>query len=354
MDRLFDTLQARLGGHPLGEALARWRAFNFRGHLIAIAGALFALIVGVALLVAMLSRPAVQVSPSDLARLSGLATQGRISGEQAVELSVLLQQRVFAEASAMPTGSRPTMSSEPLEDSARATFADAAAQLLQDPSAAVRTATLEAATPETRHAGLDKLWEIADDESPSSGAIYRYCGALGALMDYPLTQTALERARAFNPQDRRVWLLLGARYARNGNARAAEGATLVGEGLSAAAHGEASVAVGTLERALSFLADAEAKAFVLGQLGDAAAKRDDWAAAERRYRAALELHVRTNDLAGLAIDAPKLARAQAQLGDGDEACATLRAALRAGAETVAGPVEKACPAAPASQGQDRN
>jgi tetratricopeptide (TPR) repeat protein len=282
---------------------------------------------------------------SNLGRLLDIASHGKVSGEQAVQLSKGLQLRAFADLAAPAS----TMSDQPeivsaseLDESARATFSDAAAQLLQDPNPAVRAATVEASLPATRQAGLDKLWDLAEEGSRSSGAIYRYTGAIGALGDDARTQEALERARDANPQDRRLWRLLSAQYAKNKEIKAAEGAALVGEGLTAAASGEADRATETLESALPLLAQASARAFVLGQLGDAAAKRDDWSTAEKHYRAAVDLHVQGKDLAGVAIDAPKLARAQFQIGDRAKACATLNAAKRLGVETVGGQVAEIC------------
>jgi tetratricopeptide (TPR) repeat protein len=283
--------------------------------------------------------------------LLDLAGEGRLSGEQAVQLSARLQQRAFVDLSA-PASATPdepeVVSSSELDESARATFSDAAAQLLQDPNPAVRAATVEASAPNTREAGLDKLWALAETDNRSSGAIYRYSGAIGVLGQNERTREALERARDANPQDRRLWRLLSVQYARDKETKASEGAALVGEGLSAAASGASDQASATLEKALALLTQAGARAFVLGQLGDAAAKRDDWSAAEKHYRAAVDLHARSKDLAGAAIDAPKLARAQFQIGERARACATLDSARRLGVETVATQVAQMCGAAPSA------
>ncbi|MES1204015.1 MAG: toll/interleukin-1 receptor domain-containing protein, partial [Pseudomonadota bacterium] len=353
VDVLYDMLKARLEGRvPDGGVLARWRRAKHSVKLVAVlgVGALALLSVAGGLVVWINGQAPAQTTlaapRSDFAHLSGLVSQGKISGEQAVELSQLLQQEALADVPAPRPATAPAatgaVSAAELDESARETFADAASQLLQDPNPAVREATLEAARPRTRQAGIDKLWDIAKKDSPSSGAIYRYCAAIGALAQDSRTQTALERARDSNPQDRRLWRLLSVQYARNNDAKAAKGAALVGEGLSAAAQGQPDRAGEALEEALPLLAAPGSKAFVLGQLGDAAAKRDDWSAAERRYRAAIDLHTQEKNIAGVAIDAPKLARAQFQQGEQAKACATLNAARRLGVETVARQLSQMC------------
>jgi hypothetical protein len=361
MDMLHDMLKARLEGRaPDGGVLARWRRAKASVKLALVLGVVALAMLGIVcgVVIWINGQAPAQTTPaaprSDFSHLSNLVGQGKISGEQAVKLSQLLQQQAFADVPAPRPATAPAapaaVSAVELDESARATFADAAAQLLQDPNPAVREATLEAARPRTRQAGIDNLWDIAKKDSPSSGAIYRYCAAIGALAQDSRTQTALERARDSNPQDRRLWRLLSAQYARNNYAKAAKGAALVGEGLSAAAQGQPDRAAETLEKALPLLAAPGSKAFVLGQLGDAAAKRDDWSAAEKRYRAAVDLHAQEKNIAGVAIDAPKLARAQFQQGEQAKACATLSAARRLGVETVAGQLSQMCgkDAAPAT------
>jgi tetratricopeptide (TPR) repeat protein len=351
VDVLYEMLKARLEGRaPDGGVLARWRRAKARGKLVSVGVvALATLIVAYGVVIWINGYAPAQTTAtaprSDFAHLMELVSEGKISGEQAVELSKFLQQQAFDNVPAPRSVTAPApgaVSAAELEESARATFADAAAQLLQDPNPVVREATLEAARPRTRQAGIDKLWDIAKKDSPSSGAIYRYCAAIGALAQDSRTQTALERARDSNPQDRRLWRLLSVQYARNNDAKGAQGAALVGEGLSAAALGQPDQAAEALEKALPLLAAPGSKAFVLGQLGDAAAKRDDWSAAEKRYRAAVDLHAQEKNIAGVAIDAPKLARAQFQQGEQGKACATLNAARRLGVETVAGQMSQMC------------
>jgi tetratricopeptide (TPR) repeat protein len=274
----------------------------------------------------------------DLARLLGLVASGKINGEQAVELSGLLQRQAFRNVDGAE--------GEPVE-SARATFQDAAAQLLADPDPQVRAATIAAAAAETRGEGLAELWDIANAYGPSSGAIYRYYAAIGLVTGGARTRVALERARDADPSDLRVWRLLSADYARQGQKNEAQTASLIGEGLSLAAGGAGEQASAILEKALPLLDQPRVKAFVLGQLGDGAAKRDDWAAAEKRYAAAVDIHAETGDLGGAAIDAPKLARAQAQLGDTRKACATLERARKLGVESITSQWTQMCGGPPA-------
>lgn len=127
--------------------------------------------------------------------------------------------------------------------------------------------------------------------------------------------------------------------------QSARGAKLVGEGLAAAANGQGDAASANLEQALPLLEQSGAKAFVLGQLGDAAAKRDDWAAAEKRYSAAVELQP-ANNTGAAAIDTAKLARAQAQQGDRRKACQTLQRAKRLGVNSAPSQIEQLCATAP--------
>ncbi len=352
IDVLIQKLRDRLEGRASDGLLALWRRTKLPIKLISVLSivlAIFCVAGGLFIWNNTHKQAAFAAQASDLNRLVDLAGAGKLSGEQAVDVSEGLQQRAFADI-ATPISVAPDepgfVSAKELDESARATFSDAAAQLLQDPNPAVRAATVEASAPATRQAGLDKLWDIAEKDGPSSGAIYRYSGAIGALAQDGRALLALERARDVNPQDRRLWFLLSAAYARNREAKAAEGAALVGAGLSAAASGAAEQANATLEKALPLLAQAGARAFVLGQLGDAAAKRDDWSTAETRYRAAVDLYTENKDLGGVAIDAAKLARAQFQIGDRAKACATLNNAKRLGVETVAGQAAEMCESAP--------
>jgi tetratricopeptide (TPR) repeat protein len=344
VERLAEMLKRRVAGGATGRfAFIGGLGSGGRMTMAALAGAVVASIAIVAAAIIVIDRgersDRLQISAQhDLSRLVDLARQGKLTGNQAVELSALLQRQAFVDVAPAAAGAAPDQA-----ESAKATFSDAAAQLFQDPDAQVRAAAVAAADPAARRAGMDQLWALAALGRASSATIYRYCGAIGALTHDPRTRTALERARAANPQDRRLWRLLSYDYRQANDVAAAQAAALVSEGLAAAAAGRNEQAAGTLEQALSQLSQANARAFVLGQLGDIAARRDDWDAAERRYRAAVDIHADARDVAGVAIDAAKLARAQVQLGDAQKACATLERALRLGAETVAGQARQVCP-----------
>jgi hypothetical protein len=201
---------------------------------------------------------------------------------------------------------------------------------------------VQAALPRTRAVALEKLWSAAKTSSRSAGAIYRYVGALGSLAGDARTRMALERAREADSADRQVWFLLSYDYAKAGESAAAEGAALVGEGLEADADERDDQARMLLERALPLIKQPSARAFVLSHLGDGAAARDDWATAEQRYRAAIDLREKLKDNGNRAIDAPKLARAQVQQGEQAQACATLQRARKAGIDTLAAQIARLC------------
>lgn len=97
-----------------------------------------------------------------------------------------------------------------------------------------------------------------------------------------------------------------------------------------------------LEQAASLLPAADAKGFVLSQVGDLAAKNNDWRAAEQKYKAAVDIAARAKNVGGIAVSAPKLARAQAQQGDARAACRTLRRAEQQGADTVKTQADETC------------
>jgi len=266
----------------------------------------------------------------------------------------LLKQQAFSDVPATPstivTDTVPAEASAAIQaasagfdESARSAFAEAAAQLLQDPDARVRTAVLEAAKPQSRAAALDSLWALGAEQTGSAAAIYRAAGALMAAANDPRARDALERAQRLNPQDKRIWSLLSVAYDRERRPRDAAGAALIGAGLDAASLGRRDEASSTLETALDFLRQKpDAKAFVLGQLGDFAAARSDWDAAERHYEQAVRLHTQTRDAGAMSVEAAKLARARLALGHAREACRTLEKARSAGATVSVQEMETAC------------
>jgi tetratricopeptide (TPR) repeat protein len=374
VDLLAESLRARIAGvAPDGARIqAKRRRVGLRIQIVSILSVLAVGAAGVGGVLQILDRnkpaPIVAAPQKDsLSQLLDLVSEGKLTGDQAVELSKLLQQQAFADVptpaadqgapadSSAPMSMAATsegaaaddvqlasVSEAELNASAKSSFSDAAAQLLQDPDPDVRAAAVQAANPQKRQEGLDKLWALAAKNGPSSAAIYRYCAALGVVTDDPRAPDALERARDLNPQDRRLWKMLSFSYQKRNDMDAARGAALVGAGLEKSATGKEDEAAQTFEKALPLLKDGETKAFVLGQLGDVAAKRDDWSAAEEKYKAAVELHVRSKDVAGIAVDAPKLARAQQQQGDAAKACDTLKKAQAQGADTVQAQADQTC------------
>jgi tetratricopeptide (TPR) repeat protein len=338
------------------------------GGLAALAGAGY---FGYQAFLAPPALPPAQVAIDPLERLLGLVAEGKISGEQAVELAKLLQQQAFAELPPTPTAAAPPgepgartlsetapvvpgVAAEAMDQAyadldlgARETFQSAVAELLQDPDERVRTAVLTAASAPTREAGFDQMWALAKEGGASSGALWRACGALMLASGDPRAAVALERASTLNPQDTRVWRLLSVAYAKTKKPEDAAGAALVGQGLDRAAAGDTQSSGATLEAALPYVAGSEVKsAFVLGQLGDQAAARQDWTAASRHYESALRLREAGADKAGATMEATKLARALAERGEARRACRTLDRAEKLGAD-VAGLKQELC-AAPAT------
>lgn len=250
-------------------------------------------------------------------QLSQSARNGAVGGDEALELARMLSQDAFADPDAIAA--------------ARAAFADAAATLLQDPDKRVRAAVLQAASPGGRKQGLEAMSRIARDGGASAAPLWRATGALMLEDGDDRAVLALENARTLNPQDKIMWRMLGFAYARAGREREATGAALVAEGLDAAAGNRWTIAVVKFENALALASDAQTRGFVLGQIGDAEAARENWAGAEKSYRAALSLHGAQKNIAAISLESSKLARAQLKQGEALRACATLDAARAQGA-----------------------
>lgn len=378
IDLLADAVQARIAGAPVDAAAmaAKRSRLTARVRIVSVLGAVasvVAIIAGVTT-IARTSDPAPAPSPSapaaqtevdPLAQLLRLVDEGKITGEQAVRLAELLKQQAFADAP--PSSAAPSAPTEPprggilranlapeaaaaveiasagFDDAARETYAEAVAQLIQDPDVRVRAAVLKASRPQSRSEGVDALLAIAAEGGPAASAIYRACGALLSAVDDPRARATLESAQRLNPQDKRIWTLLSVLYGRDRRPLDAAGAALVGEGLDSAAQGRRDEAARTLEAALPYVArNPESKAFVLGQLGDAAAARSDWDAAERRYAEAVRLHGATKDAGALAVEAAKLARAHLAQGEARDACRTLQKAQTAGAVVSEPELNAAC------------
>lgn len=382
IDLLADAVSARIAGGAVDPAaIAAKRArLTSRIRIVSVLGALasvVAIVAGVTTIArtanpptSTSAAPPAQTQVDPLAELLRLVDEGKITGEQAVRLAELLQQQAFSDAAAPApapaspstgTGAAARASLAPeaaaavetasvgFDAAARETYAEAVVQLIQDPDARVRAAVLKASRPQSRDEGLQELLAIAGEDGPAASAIYRASGALLSAIGDPRARDVLENAQRLNPQDKRIWGLLSVVYGRDRRLLDAAGAALVGEGLDAAAQGKRDDAVRTLEIALPFVArDAESKAFVLGQLGDAAAARNDWDVAERRYAEAVRLHGASKDSGALAVEAAKLARAHLAQGEARDACRTLRKAQEAGAAVAEPEMNAAC--RPASTG----
>jgi len=388
IELLAEALKARVSGAgaAAGAVRAKAKRLTARIRIVSILSATAALVAIAAGLTFILRpqpkpspAPGVAAQPVDpLAQLLKLVDEGKISGEEAVRLAELLQKQAFADVPAAGGSDKAAAPDAPataggalradlapeasqavqtasagFDDTARAMFAEAAAQLIQDPDPRIRSAVLKAARPRTRADGLQALWSIGAEGGPTSAAIYRACGALMAAVNDPRAREALEAAQRLNPQDKRIWQVLSVAYQRERRPADAAGAALVGQGLDAAAQGNREVASKTLETALPYVEQKpDSKAFVLGQLGDAAAARSDWNAAESRYKEAVRLHSMRKDPGAMGVEVAKLARAVMAQGKQREACRTLRKAREGGATVSDQELDAACnPQTPAPQGE---
>jgi tetratricopeptide (TPR) repeat protein len=368
---LEEALRARLEGRAVDGAAvqARRKRTTARIRLVSILG-IVATLLGIATSVVILTREREQASvqQDQLSQLLQLVAEGKISGDQALELAKLLQTDAFEDASLTqgPAASEPVLAvpanaseaeraaiaqaprvgRREMMTAARKSFESAAATLLQDPDVRVRTAVLQVREEATRKEGLDQLWKVAREGGASSSAIWRACGSLMLAVGDDRAARALENARALNPQDRDLWRLLSFAYAEDNRPADAAGAALVGEGISAAASSNWREAAARLDMALPLVEDAPTRGFVLGQLGDAAAATENWAGAEKSYRSALDAHGEGKNIAALSLDSSKLARAQLKQGEGERACTTLRRARSQGALVTDAEIEQACADAP--------
>lgn len=230
-------------------------------------------------------------------------------------------------------------------------FAPAAAQLLQAPEDPLRLALLEAVPNASRTSGLEHLAEHgATATGAMAAAVWRAHGALSADADANAAIRSLERALETHPQEIATWRLLAELQQGLGRSGPARGAGGVADGLELAAQGDLDAAQARWREALPRLRARTTRAFVLGQLGDAAAERRDFAEAEARYREALKLSTAAKDVAALSVDASKLARVLQAVGRAGEACRTLEAATEAGGMVSAEERAAACPPEPTLRG----
>lgn len=372
IDLLVESLKARIEGRaPDGEAIAAKRKRTARRVRLVSALTVLALVVAIGAGASVIyanrqaaerAQAAARAQDDQLAQLLALVEQGKITGDQAVELARLLQAQAFQTVAA-PAGSTPEAQEAPAEAPAVAmaqaeeapvsaqeaqaaageSYAQALAVLLQDPDPRVRRAAVQASNPQTQEQGAQAMIQLANEGGAASGALWRAAGSLLAARGDPRAVETLENARARNPQDKAVWRMLSFVYARSDNASAAQGAAMVSEGLVSAAEGRPEEAARILDAALPRLTTPESRAFVLGQLGDAAASRQDWAEAATRYSEAVRLHRARGDAGALSVDASKLARALVAQGKQADACGVLQRAQAAGAAVTAEELARACP-----------
>ncbi len=367
---LEEALRARLEGRAVdgGAVQNKRKRLMRRVRLVSILGLIATVLVIAASVYVLTGRDQQQTAVTQqdqLARLLDLVAQGKISGDQALELAKLLQTDAFEEAATAPDtapeaplvapanateaeraaiAQAPRINRRDMMAAARASFEDAAATLLQEPDERIRAAVVQVRARETRDAGLDALWNIAREGGAASSAIWRACGSLMLAQGDERAATALENARALNPQDKGLWRLLSFAYAEQNRPREAASAALVGEGIEAAATSNWREATARLDQALPLVSDPLTRGFVLGQLGDAAAATENWEGAEKNYLSALEMHGAENNTAALSLDSSKLARAQLKRGDERRACGTLRRARAQGAVVTDTELQQACEA----------
>lgn len=361
MDVVEAAVRARVEGRAV-DAAAVQSARRARKRIppatvLGAAAALLLIVAGVYVVATQVdSQEAAPMSRQDqLAQLLDLVADGRITGDQAVELARLLQDSAFADAAAdfeagdVDAGrvvpalrDAPRVARAEAMTAARASFVDAAATLLQDPDKRVRDAVTKVREPQSRREALDEMWAIAREGGASAAPIWRACGALMLATGDDRAARALENARALNPQDKALWRMLSFAYAKQKRPSEAAAAAFVAAGLDAAFVNNWSGAVERLEKALPLMADAPTRGFVLGQVGDAAAASEDWQRAEESYRAALSVHSEQKNIAAISMDSSKLARSQMKQGDMRRACVTLRRARQAGAAVTVEEFDSAC------------
>ncbi|MET0183756.1 MAG: TIR domain-containing protein [Caulobacterales bacterium] len=348
MQLLEEAIHAKLEGRAIdgGAVAAKRRRLMSRIRIVSVLTVVAAIAV-IAFVGNQFINPPEIVQPQDPRnQLLDLVNQGKLTPEQAIELARLLESGALGEtevaANEAPSAGAPapdaasrtmtaeseqqvaTVTSAEFDAASRDTYRESITQLLTSSDVRVRTAALQLSNDATRDEAMRTLWSIAEQGGPNAAAIYKVCGAVGEANNHPLGVRALERARNANPQDAQVWRMLSYGLRRSNQTAEAEGAALVGAGLEAQAEGQTEVAEQRLEQALPNLQAVEGRAFVEGQLGDVAARRNDWAAATSRYRSAFELRERaapnTSAAQGLQVDAQKLVRALDRDGRTEEAC----------------------------------
>ncbi|MBI1252363.1 MAG: TIR domain-containing protein [Alphaproteobacteria bacterium] len=327
---LDEALKAKLEGRGIdgGRVAAKRRRLAQRIRIVSVLTVVAAIVAIAAGLNTLLNpRPAQEIVRADpTSELLALVREGKLSPDEAIRLAEALKTNAVPAAQSSATAApgddvatvqTVSITAEEFNASAQETFTSAAAELLTHPDPQVREATVALADPQARDQAMQTLWDYANANPASAAAIWRICGAVGEATDNPLGQRALVRARATNPQDSTVWRMLAFSYQRKGETEPAQANALVASALREQAQGDAAQAEQQLDAALPMLDAPDARAFVEGALGDAAASRDDWSEAADRYRAAFENRVAAAQSAAApdarARDAPAPARAEANL-----------------------------------------
>jgi tetratricopeptide (TPR) repeat protein len=206
----------------------------------------------------------------------------------------------------------------------------------------VRAAIEAAADPARRAAGLDDLWRLAQTRGESAPALVRASAALFTALSDPRADEALSAAIDRNPEDADLWRLMAATHVRLGERQEGRGAGLLADALEAGRSANRLRAADLLRKTLGLIRRAQGRAFVLGRLGDYAVEAQDFRAAAGLYREALALQRQRGDLAALALEANKLSRVLAVLGERAGACAVLREAAARGAVVTNSQANAAC------------
>lgn len=316
--------------------------------------------------------PQQQVQTDPTAELLRALNEGRISGDQAVELARLLSQQAFAGASAPePTAgagatarneaarsadSSPSIVAAPAAagiewpqflNAAEETYRGALVELMQSPRPEVRGAVAQLANPDPgiQAQGRESLQQLAAASSGAEqAAIWRAVGAQGLAQarndgDRTRAMNTLLRARAQSPGDQRLWTMMSFGYGQSRETQPlAEASALVVQGLEAQSSDKLEEASTALEQALPALQDPASVAFVQERLGDVAAERGEHREAVERYTSAITVQLETLPAADAAQNADlranseRLARALELGGASARACRTLQRANAAGVE----------------------
>jgi tetratricopeptide (TPR) repeat protein len=353
---LEEAVRAKVEGRGVDGATiqAKRKRLMQRIRVVSILG-VTATVLGIAASVYTLTRPRIEqvaVQQQDqFAQLLQLVADGKITGDQALELAKLMETQAFATPAPGGAETKSVSLSGPrsfapesgeeivfvsqtdMQQEARGVFREASTTLLQDPDPRVRQAMLALWQPATREQGLNQLWDLAKE----GGALMLATGDARAVK-------GLENAAKANPQDKAVWRMLSYGLGQAGNARNAASATLVSEGLTAIGASDWGVAMQKLGAALPLTENPESRSFILGQLGDVAVEAGDWKNAIKHYRNAVEMDAGRNDMALAGLNAQKLARALQKDGNPRLACQTLRRAKSAGANVNEQEMTEACDA----------